>query len=144
MLETVIARILAALGAGDQVIAAGGPSATFVLAMLFGVAAAQSLKQIYKDLLSPAVFTALTRTIAIVAPILFAHFLADSLNGAWEVAAGFCSLGFYHLTRMCVRRWWPWLETSPAVGAVDPPASAVLAKAQRTADKAMDGQESGI
>ncbi len=143
MLEDAIAKLLKLLGAGDQLIAAGGPSATWVLAMLFGVAGAQALKPIYKDWLSPAAFNALTRGIAILLPFFFAHHLADSLNVAWEVAAGFCSMGFYHITRTLIRRKWPWLEVSPAIGAVDPPATALQAKAQRAADKAMDGQESG-
>lgn len=88
MLEEWIQRILKVLGAADQVIAAGGPMATFILAMLFGVAAAQSLKLVYKDVLLEPWFSLTTRSIAILAPIAFAHYLANSLNGAWEVAAG--------------------------------------------------------
>jgi hypothetical protein len=135
MLEEWIQRILKVLGAGDQVIAAGGPAATWVLGMFFGVIAAQSLKQVYNGLLPDRWFIFLTRVIAIVAPIAFAHFLADSLNPAWEAAAGFSALGFYHLTLKAVRKWAPWMEVSPVVGAVCPPAAAEQAATQRAADK---------
>src|SRR6478736_4160859 len=121
MIEDWIQHILKILGAGDQVIDAGGPSATFVLAMLFGVAAAQALKYLYADDLREPWFSRITRIIAIGSAIAFAHFLADSLNPAWEVAAGVFSIGFYHITLTAIRHWVPWLETKPFIGALCPP-----------------------
>lgn len=142
MLEEWIQKILKVLGAADQVIAAGGPMATFVLAMLFGVAAAQSLKLVYKDVLLEPWFSVTTRSIAILAPIGFAHYLANSLNGAWEVAAGMSAIGFYHITLKAVRKWVPWMETKAAIGAACPPPTAEQAALQRAAAKA--GDNSGI
>lgn len=142
MLEDWIQKTLKVLGAADQVIAAAGPTSTFILAMLFGVAAAQSLKLLYKDVLHEPYFSMVTRVVAIVASILFAHFLANSLNVGWEFAAGMSSIGFYHLTLKAIRKWAPWLELSPAVGSVAPPPTAEEAAKQRAADRA--GDNSGV
>lgn len=142
MLETYIEKALKTLGVADQLIAAGGPTVTFLLAMLFGVAAAQSLKLLYKDDLAEPWFSRTTRIIAILASAVFAHYLSDSLNGGWEAAAGVSSIGFYHLSLKAIRKWAPWLELSPAVGSVNPPAIAEQAAAQRAADR--NGENSGV
>lgn len=135
MLEQWIERAVKIIAVADQIITAGGPFLTFVLAMLFGVAAAQALKFLYKGDLREPWDSRLTQVIAIAAAVFFAHCLSKSLNWGWKIAAGFSSIGFYHVTLMAIRKWVPWLEVSPLVGACHPPASAEQAAVQRQIEK---------
>ena len=141
MFEVFLQRFLAVIGASDTIIAAGGPGGTFVFAVLFGVFTTQTVKFLYANDLREPWFSRVTRIIAIVSSIAFAHFLADSLNPAWEIAAGMSAIGFYHGTLACIRRWWPWFEMKHFVGAVEPPRSAQVAEAVREAEKS--GENSG-
>lgn len=143
MLEQFIAKLLATVGAGDQLIAASGPTAC----ILFGMIGANLFSQVFKYPLSlvlvkPAAFDWAVRMLTIISGTVIAHSLGDSLNWAWASLAGLSAWGFYHLSLGIIRRRWPWMETSYLVGSVDPPPTAQQAAAQRAADK--DGGNSGV
>lgn len=131
----MVELVLAWLGAADKTIAVMGPAATIVLAMLFGGALTQWLKFPFAHLVSDTWYDWTVRTFAVLVTMAFAHILSDSLHWTLEVGVGLFQPIAYRAGLGAVRRWWPWLELSPMVGSVQPPASAYAAAAQRQVDK---------
>jgi len=141
MFEQILQRILAALGAGDQLIVAGGPTLTIIMAMMIGGALAQFLKFPLSRAVQDPWFSYLVRVIAVVSTFVFAHFLSETVPLWLQFGAAVLQPLSYRISLAIIRRFWPWLETKKYVGAVWPPDSAFQADAQRRADKA--GTESG-
>jgi hypothetical protein len=145
MFEIILQRILAALGASDQLIATMGPSLAILLAIAGGTAVAQYFKYpISRRVRDEAGFDFWVRTVAVLSTFVLAVLLSHSVPWPLALVFAFLQLAIYHLSLRTIRRWWPWMEAHKAVGAIDPPPAAFLAKAQREADKRMDdGQDSG-
>lgn len=144
MFETILQRILSALGASDQLIATMGPSLAILLAIAGGTAVAQFFKYpISWYVTDDKKFSWLVRAVAVGATFLLALSLTESVRWPLALVFAFLQLAIYHGSLQLIRRWWPWMEVHPAVGSMDPPDQAAHAKAQRAADKAMDGQNSG-
>lgn len=144
MFEQILQRILTGLGASDQLISTMGPSLSILLAIAGGTAAAQFFKYPLSRLIADdGLFSWCVRAVAVAATFLLALFLTDQMRWPLALVVGFLQLAVYHASLRMIRRWWPWLEASPVVGSVEPPPSAYVARAQRLADKAMDGQDSG-
>jgi hypothetical protein len=145
MFEIVMQRILAALGASDQLIATMGPSLAILLAIAGGTAAAQFFKYpISWYVTDDKKFSWFVRAVAVASTFLLALSLTETVRWPIALVFSFLQLAVYHASLSMIRRWWPWLEVHPAVGSLDPPGEAAQAKAQREADKRMDdGQNSG-
>lgn len=142
MFEAFLQRLLAALGAGDQLIAVMGPSFTVLLAWICGGAVAQFLKfPVSWYITDDKRFSWWVRTVAITATWGFMHALSDTVPLALEIGLAMVQPLVYHGTLAAIRRWWPWFETKKFVGSVSPPQAAFAAEAVRQADKA--GQDSG-
>lgn len=138
MLET----ILKYLGAGDQALTVMGPVITILLAMLFGGALTQAAKFPMSKLIGDGWFDWSVGAFSVVVTALFAHLLSDSLHWSLEIGTGLTQPLAYRAGLSVIRHYWPWLECSPLIGNVTPPAAAKLAAAQRRADRA--GENSGV
>jgi hypothetical protein len=138
----MLEQILKWLGAGDHALSVMGPTLTIALAWVFGGAAAQTLKYPLSRLLDAAWFDWSVRTLAIAATVGFAHLLSGSVPGVLEFGAGLSQPIVYWASLRVIRKYWPWMEVSAAVGSIDPPASAYFAADQRAAEKA--GTGSGV
>lgn len=134
MFETVVQRILAGLGASDQLISTMGPSLSILLAIAGGTAAAQFFKYpLSRAIRDDGLFSWSVRAVAVSVTFLLALFLTEAMPWPVALVFAFLQLAFYHASLAMIRRWWPWLETKAVVGSVDPPASAYLADEKRKA-----------
>ena len=125
MFETILKQILSGMGASDNVIAAMGPTATIVLAILFGGALAQFVKYpVSRWITDDRLFSWTVRALAVVSTALFAHFLSETVPLWLEIGAGMVQPLCYHGSLAIIRRYWPWLENSKMVGSVNPPGTA--------------------
>lgn len=130
-------EILKWMGAGDAAIATMGPLATWALAVLFGSGLTQFAKfWIARKMNDEGLYDWTVRAVAVVSCAVFAHFLSDAVPWIFEIGIGVSQVIIYHGSRAAIRRWWPWLETSKAVGSVCPPNEARIAQALRNQDKA--------
>ena len=142
MFETFLQRFLAAIGAGDQLIAVMGPSVTVLLAWICGGAVAQFLKfPVSWYITDDRRFSWWVRTVAISATWGFMHWLSDTVILPLEIGLSMLQPLIYHASLAVIRRWWPWIETKKFVGSVSPPQSAFVANDLRQAEKS--GQDSG-
>lgn len=140
MFEKVLERLLAAMGASDQLISAMGPTFAILLAMVAAGAVAQFLKfPLSRRIRDDMAFSWTVRAVAILATFVFAHFLTDKLVWPLELAFACVQPLLYHVTLAIIRHWMPWLETYKAVGAVEPPRTAEVAKVLREANDEESG-----
>jgi hypothetical protein len=142
MFEIVLQRILAGLGASDQLIATMGPTLSILLAIAGGTAAAQFFKYpLSRAIADGGLFDWSVRAVAVGVTFLLSLFLTEKISWPIALVFSFLQLAFYHLSLAMIRRWWPWMEAKPMVGAIEPPLKAFEAAAQRQADKV--GENSG-
>jgi hypothetical protein len=132
----MLENILMWLGAGDQALTVMGPLLTVALAMFFGGSLTQLLKFPLARSVDGAWFDWTVRTVAFVSTAAFAHVLSDAITWPLEVGAGAAQPLAYKAGLAAVRRWAPWLEVSPLIGSVTPPASAIDAAEARRAERA--------
>lgn len=142
MFEIFLQRFLTAVGASDQLIAVMGPSFTILLAWVCGGAVAQFFKfPLSWYVADDRRFSWLVRALAVLATWGFMHWLSDTVPLPLEIGLAMLQPLIYHATLAGIRRWWPWLETKPMVGSVDPPREAFMAQQIRNAEKS--GEDSG-
>lgn len=142
MFEATLQRILTGVNASDGLIAGMGPTLTILLALAIGTAAAQFLKFPLSQTVQEPWFSWWVRVVGVVVTAVFAFMLSNTVPLWLAIGVGLLQPPVvYHGGLAIIRRWFPWLEMKPFVGAVCPPASAHQAAAQRAADKA--GDESG-
>lgn len=142
MFETILQRILAGLGASDQLITTMGPSLSILLAIAGGTAAAQFFKYPLSRLIEDdGLFSWCVRAVAVAATFLLALFLSETVTWPLALVFAFLQLAVYHASLRMIRRWWPWLEAHPLVGSVEPPKEAYIARELRRIDRAMEERE---
>jgi hypothetical protein len=124
MFETTVKAILDSMGASDSVIAAMGPTATIVLAIIFGGALAQLVKYpISRWIADDKLFSWTVRALAVGSTAVFAHFLSETVPLWLEIGAGVVQPLTYHGSLAIIRRFWPWMENSKLVGSIEGPVS---------------------
>lgn len=127
----MVNEVLAWLGATDKALILMGPTATILLSWVFGGAAAQFLKFPLSQWVGQPWFDWLVRLVAVTATFGFAHILSGNIAGPLEAGAALSQPCAYWLSLRVIRRFWPWMEISPLVGAITPPLRALEAAAER-------------
>ena len=137
-----VESILSVMGVGDQALAAMGPTLTILLSWAAGGAIAQAVKFPLSRALAIDWFDWTVRSVAVLATAAVARLLSDSMSLGLILVAAVAQPLSYHASLSLIRRFWPWLEVSRAVGSVCPPSTAYTAAAQRAADRS--GADSGV